>query len=86
MKIERPDWMLHYDMKENVKVSCVHEWFLREVEPINKMLSEGVETTGFKDDTYGWVFGVDPDRQIDTHKALLIGITPIEKKCPTCGK
>ena len=57
------------------------KWFNEHVSPINKMLSAGVEVYGNYTDTCGarehdFASYIAPR---NTHKALLIGITEIEK-------
>lgn len=81
MKIERPDWQdlfLHAGM--NI-------WFDTHVEPINKLLSEGVEVKGnitptSNQEPYnGYDFNGGTLGKTDpTHKALLINIEPIKQE------
>ena len=84
MKIERPDWFDEVDIyKKNLHMGPkLSEWFDARVEPINKLLSEGVEVYGFMDRGKS---GNAPlfYRELETgetHKALLIKITPIKKE------
>lgn len=57
-------------------------WWHREVEPINKMLSEGVEVTGCVPPGEKETLWSHKGISKDTHKALLINIQPIEKDTP----
>lgn len=53
-----------------------NKWFTEEVEPINKMLSEGVEVYN-TDSGYGWA---DTLEVRAVRKATLINIQPIKKE------
>ncbi len=86
MKIYRPLWREVIGKGGDPRQHQLDTWFDENVEPINKILAEAVEVTGLnKGDGWGWFSG-DSTRDSDTHKALLICIEEIEKKCPTCGK
>lgn len=84
MKIERPDtWCASYGAIE------FYQWFDKHVEPINKMLAEGVELRSalnapeeeFVVNSKEWWFGESAiGFARGTHKALLINIQPIEEK------
>lgn len=78
MKIERPDWNGFFGISDKLGVEA---WFNDKVEPINKMLSEGVEVFVPKDfkDPDGGFWGKNK-QSFDTHKALLINIQPIKKE------
>lgn len=90
MKIERPDW---YPMlgigngpryTERVSREKLDQWFDNHIEPINKMLADGVEVYGYNDvsveyEGEGWCFA-QSEAPNDTHKALLVDIQSIRKK------
>ena len=87
MKIERPDWLVlmrpdRTDPDSYFKKSEFDEWFDKHVEPINKMLEEGVEV--YNDETLSdtiWAYDMRPEFVKDqTRKALLINIQPIVKE------
>ena len=84
MKIERPCWL---DLLEGTSIGYSDKvfdaWFDEAVEPINKMLAEGVEVFGPTKTTYKdqliYVESWTKDRHVgDFQKALLINIQPIE--------
>ena len=81
MKIEKPFWFLSFGF-EGKKHDKIDRWFDEHVEPVNKMLAEGVEVWGYppsesaKEDH---IWGVQKDEHL-THKALLINIQPIKKE------
>jgi hypothetical protein len=84
MKIERPDWDSFHgsDTLNDTYVSELQFWFDKNVEPINKMLEEGIEVEGQRvRRTDGgeefWKF-LSGKPLYETHKALLINIQPIE--------
>jgi hypothetical protein len=85
MKIEKPDWsqMCQSGGRIHNFWKSLDEWFEREVEPINKMLSEGIEVQGnislHPDKGYSFSGGVI-GKHNPTHKALLINIEPIKKE------
>ena len=96
LKIERPDWddlyietpgkgSLNMSISDQ-EIRILNRWFDQHVEPINKMLAEGVEVYGYGDDKSIWQKPEHHDMHEVTHKALLICIEPLEKKCPECGK
>jgi hypothetical protein len=87
MRIERPDWndfimgTVPFDSRQ---LDGLDKWFDQNVEPVNRMLESGVEVYGDKDNTQGtWVMSEEDGDvnacESDTHKALLINITPIVK-------
>ena len=87
VKIERPDWLVlmrldRTDPDSYFKKSEFDEWFDKHVEPINKMLEEGVEV--YNDETLSdtiWAYDMRPEFVKDqTRKALLINIQPIVKE------
>ena len=73
MRIERPDWKRMGS--PFLAKSTLDRWFDDVVEPINKMLSEGVEVVGDYTDSGYWVYDTDKP----THKALLINIELTKK-------
>lgn len=86
MKIERPVWCEFVGTIPTSISYDLNKWFDTHVEPINKMLSKGVEvhkTSGSLKycwldkpiDAMGFVQGNYP-----THKALLINIEPIKQE------
>lgn len=86
MKIKRPDWeslcnvgtdiFLHEKSKTWLDV-----WFDREIQPVNKILEEGVEVYGCDNGGCNWQMQERIDASdFDTHKALLINIQPIMKE------
>lgn len=80
MKIERPRWMISDkpgDM-ELISLKVVQDWFSEVVEPISKMLAEGVEVYGYKF-RGNWSFRHN-ETNATTHKALLIKIEPIKQE------
>lgn len=83
MRIERPDY---HEMAAKVMSGrspgwdvLIDEWFHNNVEPMNKMLSEGVEVYG-EDNCSGNIWA--QECQLTNHKlkALLINIQPIKKE------
>lgn len=83
MKIERPDWAYEGAFPANNDLeyaeNCLNEWFDKHVEPINKMLSEGVEVYGFQGPE-GYAMEQFHSKETDTHKGILINIEPIKKE------
>ena len=88
LKIEKPNW--HVELITLNKSSSgmslaqeqwLNEWFHQEVEPINKILAEGVEVSGDVDDfsMSEWRSTKGRGYENNTHKALLINIQPIKK-------
>lgn len=85
MKIERPDWFsLAFDIDFKSKtVGELDLWFDQHVEPINKMLSEGVEIYGDHNlgngsaPYYSFAYEQIPH---SAHRAILINIEPIQKE------
>jgi len=83
MKIERPDWLNLLPMSDTHIRSALNEWFTEHVEPINKMLSEGVSVTGYQNDIATVWRDERSNCKNGTHKALLINIEPIKQE--TCA-
>lgn len=83
MKIERPDWkkICYQNEAFHLYLNELDKWFDTHIEPINKMLSEGVEVAVDKTRS-GWHTNKTPFGQIGgaTHKALLINIEPIKRE------
>lgn len=91
MRIEKPDWRAPFGIKvaDSMLPIILNGWFQSKVEPINKMLAEGVAVNAFKitetmtdseKQSVGmWTCGEWDDGR-DTHKALLINIKPIKKE------
>lgn len=86
MKIERPAW---YDMAPfkkkpwNDYVESLNHWFTTHVEPINKMLSEGVEVISADSKSSNWwtkCSNIESEEVAWVRKALLINITPIKRE------
>ena len=84
MKIEKPRWDIIFaeanSYKETIEEN-LDRWFYKFVEPLNKMLGEAKEVTGFLDE--GRFFchpHPRPNRRNHTHKALLINIQEIKPK------
>ena len=87
MEIKGPDW---YKVVYNLctaQVEQLNEWFEKEVEPINKLLSEGVEVQSimkWAGANYIWQDPGDIARSDSKdkphHKALLINIQEINPK------
>jgi hypothetical protein len=80
-EIEKPDWEMLCDM--NLTSHARYEldrWFHRNIEPINKMIREAKEVTGWLDNPNEKLFFGEVHSSDDTHKAYLIGIEPIKKK------
>jgi hypothetical protein len=87
MKIKRPDWeILNY--QDPRTWSAFDAWFDTHVKPINKMLEQGVEVTGWRlseadvgagDNIGEWTCGSGHDSR-STHKALLINLQPIKQE------
>ena len=94
LKIERPDWRAHECSPDSVRSEChllIHINDLDEiwdtyVEPINKLLSEGVEVVGRVKNIDGGLTNkkywcaTQIENCDETHKALLINITEINLK------
>lgn len=79
MKIERPDWKKEI-WKDLGSWRPLNVWFDQHVEPINKMLSEGVEITCHRNSfTSQDSWYATKNLYEATHKALLINIEPIKK-------
>jgi len=82
MKIERPDWKS--TLKEHVMtygVVLLNKWFDENVEPINKMLEEGVEVFGFQDDDDGGCWKTWTCRMnSDTHSMFIINRKELKKE------
>ena len=80
MKIERPAWSEIWHSGKNL-----HDWFTENVEPINKLLAEGVEVQ--RSNQGGWYLHATDA----TDTALLINITKIKQEpydiinCRGCG-
>lgn len=83
MKIEKPDWLelLNYGPTGfNLETeSILDTWFRRNVEPVNKMLSEGVEVYSYENES-GWVVRELNNSGDLEEKALLINIQPIVRE------
>ena len=79
MKIEKPLINRSPDnMSWSLPIGYFDIWFDEHVEPINKMLSEGVEVYGSNNRPLdGWN---QKSYESTTHKALLINIEPIKKE------
>jgi len=86
MKIERPKWqsMLDTGPPYSNPLDDLNRWFDKYVEPVNKILSEGIEVSGHRQ-REGWLMGslLDENNDGDTHKALLINIEPLKKLTAT---
>lgn len=82
MKIEQPNWTNIMGMtKPNSHYeSRLRWWFEEHVEPINKMLAEGVEVAGDEVDKDTWIWGSHYMDDGCEKKALLINIQPIKKE------
>ena len=77
MKIEKPDHIVWKQMGH----FAFERWFEANVEPINKLLAEGVEVyANHNKASKGYAWTVEHWTDSDTHKALLIGIEPIKPK------
>ena len=80
MKIERPDWcysLMPYDLKQeqfDAAEMYFNKWFDTYIEPINKMLSEGVEYRLEKINSKYFLYNAPPDAQGHTHTGMLINI------------
>ena len=77
MKIKKP----HYDgFYPSLYGDTVFEaWYNEVCEPINKMLSEGVEVCGYVTEDHVSMHENHNAGSSDTHKALLINIEPIKQ-------
>jgi len=74
-KIERPDWRCFPND------ASLAEWFNENVEPINKMLSEGVEVNCIQSNDNVWYYRDNINNLHSvTQKAFLINIEPIKKE------
>lgn len=85
MKIEKPDWdTLKGSSINSFDYHVLDTWFQENVEPVNKMLAEGVEVYGHKEaDHPFWYMFENPSEssmKSHTHKALLINIQEIKPK------
>ena len=79
LKIERPDYLAAQD--GSTWTERFDKWFDENVEPINLMLSEGVEVRSDYCNLSWAVQGSDYyGQEYMTHKALLINIQPIKKE------
>lgn len=87
-KIERPNMDIIGWTNTATRWDKFQEWFDEHVEPINKMLAEGVAMQArlgnHGDDPMGsenkiWYCSTN-STYMDTHKALLINIQPIKKE------
>lgn len=79
-EIKFPDWVdymteqgaepthHHYGFQKQFK-----KWFDKEIKPINEAIRNGVEVYGCSEDLSCWY--QRHDKETDTHKAFLIGIT-----------
>ncbi len=83
MKIKRPDWWnidSFYQNQQSKLLDNLQDWFDTHVEPINKLLGEGVEVYGsMETNNKTWT----PLRDVSCrqeHKALLIGVTKINQE------
>ena len=84
MKIERP---FVFQCESDIRYRLFHSWFTNKIEPINKILSEGVEVQSvmkWAGENYVWqapgdIFRCDSKAK-PHHKALLINIQEINPK------
>lgn len=83
LEIKFPDWVDYLteqgteaDRKDYAFQKRINDWFKENVEPINKLLREGVEVYGQP----GSMLWSDNNLHTHTHKALLINIQPIKQK------
>jgi hypothetical protein len=74
MKIERPNWYIDYDFYSR---DHFDKWFNENVEPINEMLSKGIEVYNWEE---VWHPKLDAYDDKPTSKALLINIEPIKQE------
>lgn len=85
MKIDRPKWtelglwdLQHGELK--LDYSLLDDWFDHNVEPINKIISEGQKVKGNFRHSFGGkpeiLWGTSPF----THEALIINAQPIKKE------
>jgi hypothetical protein len=74
LTVERPDWLNIWGSSKSL-----NEWFDQHVAPLNDLLANGVEVV--QDHTFSkTIWDSKPGSSLEaTHKALLIGITPIKK-------
>ena len=82
MKIEKPNWESGYYPSLDTNI-VFQDWFKENVEPVNKMLSEGVEVEGHYDkECKAWYMSSNGEETSlgATHKALLINIQEIKPK------
>lgn len=92
MKIEKPDWEI---IKRNhpIGFACskpedyqLSQWFKENVDPVNKLLSEGVEVVGKVKNIDGGLTNkkywcaTQIQNTNETHTGLLINIQPIKKE------
>jgi len=82
LQIEKPTWwkLINGTFPPQFSVDSLAKWFEENVEPINKMLAEGVEVFSKYDKTYLGYMWSTADNHHQNHKALLINIQPIEKE------
>ena len=80
MKIERVIWANISGGECGVNQRAFDYWFDECVEPINKMLSEGVEVYGTSNLTYSNYDSRLNFNRTDHHSALLINRQPIKRK------
>jgi len=80
-KIERPDWgKLIYVNWHDKSVSWyeIDWWFKTHIKPLNKAIDEALEVNLIKEENMVHDLNFDV-KKTNTHKALLINITPIVK-------
>lgn len=79
MKIARPNFEVVYNDSASFSMNkAMNDWFDEHVEPLNKMLAEGVELYGSETRPLdGWN---QKSYESSTHKALLINSEPIKEK------
>ncbi len=92
LRIEKPDWGTGYfiplEFKDNWEVGKVIQgvlcnWFNEHIEPINTLLENGVEISGFHETDFDKPFmnwsDLPYNPKHDTHSALLINVQEIKK-------
>lgn len=82
LKIEKPVWMRLLTSQPAIihrRINELDTWFKEHVEPINKMLAEGVEVRTCELDKSAW-YNFNEPVKTDRYKALLINIQPIKQE------